>query len=69
MTEATIIACGCPRGNGAWRVCLTARPTSEARLKFAQMMLEDQEVADAYLELFRPLTARRAARRRATRYS
>lgn len=28
------------------------KPRSEARLKFAQMMLEDQEVADAYLELF-----------------
>lgn len=31
---------------------LEARPTSRARLKLAQMMLEDPEVADAYQELF-----------------
>ena len=31
---------------------LEAKPTSDARLKLAQMMLEDPEVADAYQELF-----------------
>ena len=31
---------------------LEARPTSGARLKLAQVMLEDPEVADAYQELF-----------------
>ena len=51
MTEATIIACGCPRERCAARV-FKGKPRSEARLKLAQMMLEDQEVADAYQELF-----------------
>jgi protein-tyrosine kinase len=31
---------------------LEGKPTSDARLKLAQMMLEDPEVADAYQELF-----------------
>ena len=31
---------------------LEGKPTSDARLKLVQMMLEDPEVADAYQELF-----------------